>query len=206
MSLVYKNAVVSAPARGRTIRQGSGAVSVPTSRRATRRRKDRPGRGPSAVAAAILLGAGLAAGSGAGAAEAGIESLEAAREMIAAGTRELIETELDLEPAEAEAFWPVYERFDERMNLLRGQYVRLIETYMDRYLRGELDEAEANRMTDEYFALQLGMLRLRQRFLDDFREAIGGLKTARLYQLQNKVKAELDYALAEAVPLTETVP
>lgn len=182
MSLVYKNVVVSVSALCRTIRQGSG------------------------LAAAILLCTGLAAGSGAVAAEAGIKGLEAAREMIDAGTRELIDTELNLEPAEAEAFWPVYERFDERMSLLRGQYVRLIETYMDRYLRGDLDEAEANRMTDEYLALQLGMLRVRQRFLDDFRQAIGGLKTARLYQLQNKVKAEFDYALAEAVPLTEAVP
>ena len=164
---------------------------------------NRPAR---VLVAALVLFIGLAAGAPAGAAETGANSLEAAREMIAAGTRDLIDTELDLEPAEAEAFWPVYERFDEQMTLLSKQYVRLIETYMDRYLRGELDEAEANRMTDEYFALQIGMLRLRQRFLDEFREAIGGLKTARLYQLQNKVKAEIDSALAEAVPLTEAAP
>lgn len=158
------------------------------------------------LAAALVVFTGLMAGTPAGAAETGGNRFDAAREMIAAGTRDLIDTELNLEPAEAEAFWPVYERFDAQMTTLSTQYVRLIETYMDRYLRGELDEAEANRITDEYFALQIGMLRLRQRFLDDFRDAIGGLKTARLYQLQNKVKAEIDYALAEAVPLTETVP
>lgn len=158
----------------------------------------------TAIAATGILLAGLAAWTPAGAVEA--EGPEAAREMIAAGTRELIDAELGLEPDEAAAFWPVYDRYDEQMTLLSMQYVRLIETYMDRYLRGELDEAEANRLTDEYFALQIGMLRLRQRFLDDFRAAIGGLKTARLYQLQNKVKAEIDYALAEAVPLTEAIP
>ncbi len=179
-------------------------ISGSESRRGIRRKTGAFGTG--GFAAALVLLACFAAGTSAAATETGANDVETAREMIATGMRELIDAELSLEPAEAEAFWPVYERFDEQMALLSGQYVRLIETYMDRYLRGELDEAEANRMTDEYFALQLGMLRLRQRFLGDFREAIGGLKTARLYQLQNKVKAELDYALAETVPLTEAVP
>ena len=59
------------------------------------------------LAAALVVFTGLMAGAPAGAAETGGNRFDAAREMIAAGTRDLIDTELNLEPAEADAFWPV---------------------------------------------------------------------------------------------------
>lgn len=133
-------------------------------------------------------------------------NFETAARLISDGTRELIETEIQMTDAERERFWQVYEVFDQEMDLLGAQYVRLLETYFDRYLRGALTDAEANRLIDEYLALQIGMLRVRQKYLPEFRKVIGGIRTTQLYQLQNKVKAEVDAALAEVVPLAEVEP
>lgn len=133
-------------------------------------------------------------------------NFEKAARLIAEGTRELIAEEIEMTDAEAERFWQVYERYGQEMELLGDQYIRMLETFYDRYLRGVLDEREANRMIEEYLALQIGMLRVRQKYLGEFRKVIGGLRTTRLYQLQNKVKAEADAALAEVVPLVETTP
>ncbi len=133
-------------------------------------------------------------------------NFERAARLISDGTRELIEVEIVMTEAEAQRFWQVYEVFDKEMDLLGAQYVRLLETYFDRYLRGALDDAEANRLIDEYLTLQIGMLRVRQKYLGEFRKVLGGVRTTRLYQLQNKVKAEVDAALAEVVPLAEIEP
>jgi hypothetical protein len=133
-------------------------------------------------------------------------NFEAAARLISDGTRELIDTEIQMTEAERERFWQVYEVFDREMDLLGAQYVRLLETYFDRYLRGALTEVDANRLTDEYLTLQIAMLRVRQKYLPEFRKVIGGIRTTQLYQLQNKVKAEVDAALAEVVPLAELEP
>lgn len=153
------------------------------------------------VIVSMLLSTGAAAQGG-----PGEGNFESAARLIAEGTRELIDTEIQMTKAERERFWQVYEVFDREMDLLGDQYVRLLETYFDRYLRGALTEAEANRLIDEYLTLQIGMLRVRQKYLPEFRKVIGGVRTAQLYQLQNKVKAEVDAALAEVVPLAEVEP
>ena len=146
-----------------------------------------------------VMSTALAQGPGEG-------NLERAARLISDGTRELIDTEIEMNNAERERFWQVYEVFDQEMDLLGAQYVRLLETYFDRYLRGVLTDADANRLTDEYLSLQIGMLRVRQKYLPEFRKVLGGIRTTQLYQLQNKVKAEVDAALAEVVPLAESQP
>lgn len=139
-------------------------------------------------------------------AQPGQGQLEDAKALINEGTRELIDTELEMSASEAAAFWDVYERFDMEMDLLGDQYLRLLETYMDRYLRGVITDSESTRLIDEYLAIQIGMLRVRQKYLPQFRDVLGGTKATRLYQLQNKVKAQVDAALADVVPLVELEP
>ncbi len=156
--------------------------------------------------AALLAAFGLLFATAAPAQGTDEGNFETAARLISEGTRELIETEIRMSDAERERFWQVYEVFDREMDLLGAQYVRLLETYFDRYLRGALTDAEANRLIDEYLTLQIGMLRVRQKYLPEFRKVIGGIRTTQLYQLQNKVKAEVDAALAEVVPLAELEP
>lgn len=155
---------------------------------------------------AIIAASSLLLTQPAGAQDAGEGNFERAARLISEGTRELIETEISMNDSEEQRFWQVYEVFDQEMDLLGAQYVRLLETYFDRYLRGALTEAEANRLVDEYLTLQIGMLRVRQKYLPEFRKVIGGIRTTQLYQLQNKVKAEVDAALAEVIPLAEYEP
>ncbi len=153
-------------------------------------------------AAAVLLAVAVPPAQ----AQSGDGNLEDAKAMISEGIRELIDTELSMSASEAEAFWQVYERFDQEMDLLGDQYLRLLETYMDLYLRGVMTDPDADRLIDEYLAIQIGMLRVRQKYLSQFRDVLGPIKTARLYQLQNKVKAQVDAALSDVVPLVELEP
>ncbi len=155
---------------------------------------------------ALLFAFGMLFATTADAQGTGEGNFETAARLISEGTRELIDTEIQMTDAERQRFWEVYEAFDQEMDLLGAQYVRLLETYFDRYLRGALTDAEANRLIDEYLTLQIGMLRVRQKYLPEFRKVIGGIRTTQLYQLQNKVKAEVDAALAEVVPLAEFAP
>ena len=99
------------------------------------------------AAVAVMLGAGTLPNTAA-AQSAGQGNLEDAKAMINQGTRELIDSELAMSRQESEAFWEVYERFDTEMDLLGDQYLRLLEMYMDRYLRGVMTDSEAVRLIE----------------------------------------------------------
>jgi hypothetical protein len=46
-------------------------------------------------------------------------------------------------------------------------------------------------------------LQVRQRYVRHFRKIIPGIKLLRFYQLENKIRAEVDAALALAIPLAD---
>jgi hypothetical protein len=48
-------------------------------------------------------------------------------------------------------------------------------------------------------------LKIKQKYLQDFREALPARKAARFYQLENKMDAELKSQLALIIPLIDPV-
>ena len=58
-------------------------------------------------------------------------------------------------------------------------------------------------MTDRYFDIKIRVLQARQSYLPRFREILSGMTVMRLYQLENKVQAEIDATLALLVPLAD---
>ena len=56
-------------------------------------------------------------------------------------------------------------------------------------------------MLNEYFAIRQELLDVRRAFIPKFKAVLPSLMVARLYQLENKVNAEVDIQLALAIPL-----
>ena len=75
--------------------------------------------------------------------------------------------------------------------------------FVDRYQAGELDDESADRLLDESLRIQMNVMEVRRDYVPRFREILSGVKVVRFYQLESKVRAEVDAALALAIPLAD---
>ena len=81
------------------------------------------------------------------------------------------------------------------------RYAGLITRYVDRFNAGDLSNEYADELLEEYFAIRLELLEARRAHIPEFKAILPALKVAQLYQLENKLNAEVDIQLAMAIPL-----
>ena len=62
---------------------------------------------------------------------------------------------------------------------------------------------QARTMLDDYIQLQDDFVRLRKKYLSNFRRVLSEKKTLRYFQIENKMDTIIDYDLAQIVPLAE---
>jgi hypothetical protein len=123
-------------------------------------------------------------------------------EKIRADKKLLVAENMRLTEAEAKAFWPVYDQYQDELLALRTRTVKLIKDYVDAY--GKMTNDTAKKLLDEYMTIETLGPKLRQAYLPKFRKALPEIKVARYYQIENKIQAAVMYELAAQIPLVET--
>ena len=131
--------------------------------------------------------------------------LSDARALLQVGRIEIIKDELRLTEEEAAAFWPVYDEYQSDLMEVRNRYADLLTTYSDLYRAGTVSEAFAEKMVDDYLDIQEDLLKIKRKYLDDFRKALPARKVTRFYQLENKIDADIAARVALVVPLIDPV-
>jgi hypothetical protein len=130
------------------------------------------------------------------------DNMQIVLEKIKADKKVLVAKNMQLTEAESKAFWPVYERYQDELFLLRVRTVKLIRDYANTY--ETMTNGTAKRLLDEYMRIETLRLKLRQAYLPKFRNILPGVKVVRYYQIENKINAALDYELGEGIPLAKT--
>ncbi len=111
---------------------------------------------------------------------------------------------LDLTEKEAEAFWPLYEEYRQKVKAVRERRLSLIEAYAERYRAGTVDDEFAEMAIKDSLKIQLETVKIRQKYWKKFRRIVPAIKAARFYQLENKMDTEIDFVLSGGIPLVET--
>ena len=127
------------------------------------------------------------------------DNMQILRDKIKADKKLLVAANMELTDAEAKAFWPVYEKYQDELFLLRSRTVKLIKDYTDAYEKMSNDKAKA--LLDELMKIDSLGLKLRQAYLPKFRQVLPEVKVVRYYQIENKINAALNYELATNIPL-----
>jgi len=125
------------------------------------------------------------------------------RAMVQAGREELIRSELRFTDEEAAAFWPIYKVYQAETAAIGDRYAAMLAEYVDRHSRGDLSDEYAVGLLDVYFGVQRDLLDVQTKYLPKFMEVLPALKVAQLYQLENKIRAEIDAQLAAVIPLID---
>jgi hypothetical protein len=122
-------------------------------------------------------------------------------EKIRADKKLLVAENMQLTEAEAKAFWPVYDRYQDELFLLRSRTAKLIKDYGDAY--DKMTNDAARKLLDEFMTIESLGPKLRQAYLPKFRKALPEVKVVRYYQIENKIQAALFYELAANIPLAK---
>ncbi len=148
------------------------------------------------VLAVFVIGAATALAQ-----DAPADNMQIVLEKVRADKKLLVAENMQLNEAEARAFWPVYERYQDELFLLRMRTVKLIRDYVAAYEK--MTDDTANKLLDEYMTIEKLGPKLRQAYLPKFRKVLSPVKTARYYQLENKIQAAVMYELARNIPLVK---
>ena len=130
------------------------------------------------------------------------DDMQLVLEKARADKKLLVAENMQLTAAEEKAFWPVYERYQDELFLLRTRTVQLIKDYADAY--ATMNDATAKRLLDEYMAIEGLRLKLRKAYLPKFGKVLPGVKVLRYYQIENKINIAIDYEIAARIPLVKT--
>ena len=152
-------------------------------------------------AAAVV--AGLAMLCVAGAQDLEVSSMDVLRAQLDLDKRAVVEDNLVLSEAQAAAFWPIYEEYQRELGAIDERVVRLINEYVEASSNDSVTDATAKRLFDESLALEEAEVALRKRYAARLVGVIPTIEAARYLQIERKIRAAVEYELADRIPLVE---
>ena len=127
--------------------------------------------------------------------------IEAARKLMRTERKLVIAGELFLTPDESKAFWPVYTEYETAAIKIGDEKLRLITDYADNF--DQMTPEYAERLLKESFDLNSREAELRRSYVKKFKKVLPVIKVVRLYQIDSKLNAVLDFQLAARIPLVQ---
>ncbi len=155
-----------------------------------------------AIAAVLILAALSTSALAQEGADVGAKIRET-QALVAKEFRHILREEMMLTEEESKAFWPLYERYSAEKRVINEPYLAGLIEYVDRYYNGDLSDEDAERLMSTYFDVEQAELEKRHEYVKKFGEVMSDVKVMRFFQLENKVQAEVNAALAVTIPLAD---
>jgi hypothetical protein len=130
-------------------------------------------------------------------------NMEILAEKLKADKKLVVAANLELTDAESEAFWPIYEEFQNSLQGLHERYVKVIMAYADAYNADTLTDEGALKLLKESMSIQADEMKMRKDMVTKIAKVLPGKKVTRYIQIENKIAAVVDYELAAEIPLVE---
>ncbi len=127
--------------------------------------------------------------------------VELTRSVIQAKKKMIVAANVDLTEAESQGFWPIYNDYQNEMRKLNDRLLALIEDFAANY--ETMTDAKAKSLLEESIAIETDELALKNSYMPKFAKVLPAKKLTQYYQVENKLKAIIDYDLASAIPLVK---
>jgi Spy/CpxP family protein refolding chaperone len=131
------------------------------------------------------------------------DNMDILRAKIAADKKLIIADNLVLTESQAAAFWPIYDQYQAELQTLNQRTVSLVKKYADAYNAGNVADATAEELLDEALAIDKAKVDLRKKYAKELKGVIPTIERVRYLQMENKIRALIDYDLAANIPLAE---
>jgi len=128
-------------------------------------------------------------------------AIDTVRAAVASARKQTVAQNMTFTDAEATAFWPVYDAYRADMMKAQNGEWAVIKQYADNY--GKMTDSTAQRLVGMWMDTRKQEEDLRTQYVAKFVKAVGWTKTARFYQIENKLDLMLGYARSQQIPLVK---
>ena len=113
--------------------------------------------------------------------------------------RLIVKANMLLLESEAATFWPLYDEYRAARNNLGDRKARLITDFLAK--RDSMTQDEAKDLTKELFSIQKDTISVKEKYYSRMSKVLSARTVARFFQIDQKLDAVVDVALAARVPL-----
>jgi len=152
----------------------------------------------AALAASALIAAPVCAAQDNA---AGVADLQAMHQAARKDKRALVTDKLQLTPAEAKKFWPVYDSLQKDLQRLNRERNLALETLANR--DRPPSDAYAKQIVNDLMSIEEQEVKALRKASNAAMRALPPRKAARFMQLENNLRAAQDYEIAAAFPLVQ---
>jgi hypothetical protein len=130
-------------------------------------------------------------------------NMEILMEKLKADKKLLVANNMDLTDAESKAFWPLYDAYQKDLQQINDRLKKTIGDYAEAYNQGKgtIPNDKAKKLLDEALATQEAEVKLKRTYAEKVGKVLPATKTARYIQIENKVRALVNFELARVIPL-----
>ena len=127
--------------------------------------------------------------------------MQALRTAVRADKKALVTSTLNLTPAEAAKFWPIYDAYQRDLDLANRRRNIVV---VDVVGSGKpISDLYAKNLSNELLAADEAEIKSRRTMQNKVMRALPDKKAARYLQLESKIRAFQDYDIAVAIPLVK---
>ena len=110
---------------------------------------------------------------------------------------------MGLTEAEAKAFWPIYEGYQQELDRIYTRMTKVIVEYVKAYTDRTLTDEQARALTEEVLDIDETEAALAKAYAAKLDKVLPGKKVARYLQIERKIRALLRGELADSIPLVK---
>jgi hypothetical protein len=125
------------------------------------------------------------------------------RDKLKADKKVIVASNMQLNDAEAKAFWPIYDAYQDDLKTINARLGNAILAYADAYKAGPISDQAAKQFLDEAIAIDDAEAKLRKDYAAKLTAAIPAAKAARYLQIESKIRAAVRYEVAANIPLVQ---
>ena len=126
-------------------------------------------------------------------------AIEMLRKDVGRDRREIVKANMLLTNSEAAVFWPLYDQYRTEIHKVGDRRLKVISDYAAN--RDSMSEDEANRILKERLDIEKEKIDIREKYVKKFQKELSARTTARFFQIDQKLDAAVDAALAARIPL-----
>jgi hypothetical protein len=126
-------------------------------------------------------------------------AIQMLRQEVGKDRRDLVKANMLLTNSEAARFWPIYDEYRAEMNKIGDKRVKLITDFAAN--RDSMSEDEGMRLLKERLDIEKEKNDLKGDYVKKFNKELSARTTARFFQIDQKLDAAVEAALAAKIPL-----
>jgi hypothetical protein len=129
------------------------------------------------------------------------QEIDMLRKDIRSQKKQLIAANVPLTDAEAQAFWPVYDKYTADLVQTNNEKYTLLKEYANSYTT--MTDAQADDWTNRLLKLDQNVMALRAKYYPSFRKVLPAKKAALYEQVERQAQMLIDVQLAMQIPLVQ---